>query len=131
MPLHRSMRQSITDGEGEGAEAPNHELRFIIDEAPARLTRGCRPRSCRRHRCFRARDRKSTRLNSSHANISYAVFCLKKKKNTKLQYAVSSPNAVMPQTITVYSATRQSSYRESHVAAGVLNAANRITVNVV
>src|SRR3712207_7170700 len=29
------------------------------------------------------RDRKSTRLNSSHANISYAVFCLKKKKNTK------------------------------------------------
>src|SRR3712207_7390840 len=29
-----------------------------------------------------AEDRKSTRLNSSHANISYAVFCLKKKKNT-------------------------------------------------
>src|SRR3712207_7077018 len=27
-------------------------------------------------------DRKSTRLNSSHANISYAVFCLKKKKDT-------------------------------------------------
>src|SRR3712207_9048552 len=27
-------------------------------------------------------DRKSTRLNSSHANISYAVFCLKKKKTT-------------------------------------------------
>src|ERR1035437_5761502 len=27
------------------------------------------------------RDRKSTRLNSSHANISYAVFCLKKKKH--------------------------------------------------
>src|SRR3712207_7041509 len=33
--------------------------------------------------CFqinRRKDRKSTRLNSSHANISYAVFCLKKKK---------------------------------------------------
>src|SRR3712207_7701362 len=29
-------------------------------------------------------DRKSTRLNSSHANISYAVFCLKKKKITKI-----------------------------------------------
>src|SRR3712207_7293678 len=28
-------------------------------------------------------DRKSTRLNSSHANISYAVFCLKKKKHTR------------------------------------------------
>src|SRR5258707_3113372 len=31
---------------------------------------------------FAAEDRKSTRLNSSHANISYAVFCLKKKKKT-------------------------------------------------
>src|SRR3712207_7402793 len=30
-------------------------------------------------RCGAGRDRKSTRLNSSHANISYAVFCLKKK----------------------------------------------------
>src|SRR2546430_4094262 len=29
-------------------------------------------------------DRKSTRLNSSHSQISYAVFCLKKKKETKL-----------------------------------------------
>src|SRR3712207_8732485 len=29
-------------------------------------------------------DRKSTRLNSSHANISYAVFCLKKKKTTRV-----------------------------------------------
>src|SRR5207245_4609090 len=29
------------------------------------------------------RDRKSTRLNSSHGSISYAVFCLKKKKHTK------------------------------------------------
>src|SRR5687768_18082425 len=29
-------------------------------------------------------DRKSTRLNSSHGYISYAVFCLKKKKNTKI-----------------------------------------------
>src|SRR3712207_8504615 len=31
-------------------------------------------------------DRKSTRLNSSHANISYAVFCLKKKKKTLYYY---------------------------------------------
>src|SRR2546427_3793148 len=30
-----------------------------------------------------ARDRKSTRLNSSHSQISYAVFCLKKKKKTQ------------------------------------------------
>src|SRR3712207_8947321 len=35
----------------------------------------------------RAIDRKSTRLNSSHANISYAVFCLKKKKKHILREA--------------------------------------------
>src|SRR3712207_7688578 len=36
----------------------------------------------------RVLDRKSTRLNSSHANISYAVFCLKKKKQHKRLNAV-------------------------------------------
>src|SRR3712207_7533916 len=35
-------------------------------------------------------DRKSTRLNSSHANISYAVFCLKKKKKSKTRADVVS-----------------------------------------
>src|SRR5258705_10270104 len=34
------------------------------------------------HRTALAQDRKSTRLNSSHLGISYALFCLKKKKNT-------------------------------------------------
>src|SRR3712207_7705850 len=34
----------------------------------------------------RTLDRKSTRLNSSHANISYAVFCLKKKTNNSLPH---------------------------------------------
>src|SRR3712207_9150115 len=37
-------------------------------------------RRCGTRRHPRLQDRKSTRLNSSHANISYAVFCLKKKK---------------------------------------------------
>src|SRR3712207_7725502 len=50
---------------------------FLLRRAPGRRDRGrgadARPRVTRR-------DRKSTRLNSSHANISYAVFCLKKKK---------------------------------------------------
>src|SRR3712207_7039856 len=36
-----------------------------------------------------AEDRKSTRLNSSHANISYAVFCLKKKKINERYYALT------------------------------------------
>src|SRR5258707_14698720 len=68
---------------------------FLMIRRPPRSTlfpyttlfrsRGARP--CRddgvqlpvRTRCGDVRDRKSTRLNSSHANISYAVFCLKKK----------------------------------------------------
>src|SRR3712207_8012231 len=38
---------------------------------------------------YRHLDRKSTRLNSSHANISYAVFCLKKKKKHNLNRLLS------------------------------------------
>src|SRR2546430_3972273 len=46
--------------------------------------RGARPRADVRAPSppARAEDRKSTRLNSSHSQISYAVFCLKKKKTT-------------------------------------------------
>src|SRR2546430_11737971 len=40
-----------------------------------------RRRGVAEHRGFTDGDRKSTRLNSSHSQISYAVFCLKKKKN--------------------------------------------------
>src|SRR3712207_8640712 len=36
-------------------------------------------------------DRKSTRLNSSHANISYAVFCLKKKKRIEINIYTNTP----------------------------------------
>src|SRR5689334_24824058 len=36
------------------------------------------------------RDRKSTRLNSSHSSISYAVFCLKKKKKKKLNLHITN-----------------------------------------
>src|SRR5438874_6820544 len=48
----------------------------------------------RRHARSRAeipRDRKSTRLNSSHVEISYAVFCLKKKKKDIKNFLVSNP----------------------------------------
>src|SRR3712207_7393953 len=41
-------------------------------------------------------DRKSTRLNSSHANISYAVFCLKKKKQTNVELSRASRQLFTP-----------------------------------
>src|SRR5258707_11086586 len=43
-----------------------------------------------------AEDRKSTRLNSSHANISYAVFCLKKKKETQNTRHTASSTSAFP-----------------------------------
>src|SRR5438477_9333956 len=41
------------------------------------------------------RDRKSTRLNSSHMSISYAVFCLKKKKNTIYTQHINTLNSLL------------------------------------
>src|SRR2546430_6973304 len=51
----------------------------IRDRADAR-----RRRAADERRHVERQDRKSTRLNSSHSQISYAVFCLKKKKNKKI-----------------------------------------------
>src|SRR3712207_9265003 len=55
---------------------PAHPSRTVTDDAS--VIRGTSPSS--RNAAPDPGDRKSTRLNSSHANISYAVFCLKKKK---------------------------------------------------
>src|SRR3712207_7910060 len=63
----------IPDGRtAERGGAPRHEC--------PRAGRAGGSRSPARTRSQPCTDRKSTRLNSSHANISYAVFCLKKKK---------------------------------------------------
>src|SRR5947209_16675167 len=48
-----------------------------------RFPRGGTPHRSTFAQPARGKDRKSTRLNSSHANISYAVFCLKKKNKKK------------------------------------------------
>src|SRR3712207_8079950 len=61
-----------------------HAARLRRAPAPHEVgqQRGGAPAAALGARGLRApRDRKSTRLNSSHANISYAVFCLKKKKS--------------------------------------------------
>src|SRR3712207_7866805 len=58
-------------------------MRFTLPPPPAgsRRLRNRPSHPLGGHRAPPQQDRKSTRLNSSHANISYAVFCLKKKKN--------------------------------------------------
>src|SRR2546430_12585612 len=51
------------------------------------------PSSCA---CRRSTDRKSTRLNSSHSQISYAVFCLKKKNNSTIALTPSTQPTTDP-----------------------------------
>src|SRR5436853_3248807 len=61
-------------------------LRPASDREPLAPYRSILPDGCPaggRRRAGAAIDRKSTRLNSSHLGISYAVFCLKKKKRNK------------------------------------------------
>src|SRR3712207_8291905 len=78
------------DGEDEAQDAGAGELR-----GPGHCLRTEREAAdgVRRTRAWEAGagggDRKSTRLNSSHANISYAVFCLKKKYNMHPQLDIS------------------------------------------
>src|SRR3712207_8912680 len=87
--LFRSLRGAEVEGEvgdGRSDEGEAEGSDRAGDEAAQRRRRERRggpagaghpvPLQRRHHR-----DRKSTRLNSSHANISYAVFCLKKKNN--------------------------------------------------
>src|SRR3712207_7131579 len=79
---YTTLFRSLLVGEAPGERA---DLVLLVGElehhrrAPARSARlaGCTGA------WRRFQDRKSTRLNSSHANISYAVFCLKKKKTKK------------------------------------------------
>src|SRR3712207_8724974 len=79
--LFRSRRDGRPGLHGAGAGADHgHPLALEIDAAvPTRRVEHRPPEVVEP-----AEDRKSTRLNSSHANISYAVFCLKKKKHTSI-----------------------------------------------
>src|SRR3712207_8824797 len=66
------LRESVNQPE-ETPVACHHYIRvLVVDQEGRKLLRALKY----------VADRKSTRLNSSHANISYAVFCLKKKKTT-------------------------------------------------
>src|SRR2546430_13029801 len=52
------------------------------------------------HFCCLEADRKSTRLNSSHSQISYAVFCLKKKSTTALRTSAADVRRRQPRSPT-------------------------------
>src|SRR3712207_7554497 len=71
------------DPTGQGQAVASQEALFARVHAFLAATAGQRPLVLLLDDLHWA-DRKSTRLNSSHANISYAVFCLKKKKHMSL-----------------------------------------------
>src|SRR2546430_9776813 len=73
---------------GHDEEPPPRIVRFVYHGARKGLLR----------QVLRARDRKSTRLNSSHSQISYAVFCLKKKKTRRDQAAHARRDTDAPRT---------------------------------
>src|SRR5690606_41751659 len=88
LSLHDALPIS-TGGRGGGKAGPADVGRERRTNGEATFARGLRLDAhraqrglrARRARCARVPDRKSTRLNSSHVKISYAVFCLKKKKS--------------------------------------------------
>src|SRR3712207_8333526 len=73
--LHARGREQLADRRRRQREVRRRVVPRALGARPRRPARGPAPPGDD-HR----QDRKSTRLNSSHANISYAVFCLKKKK---------------------------------------------------
>src|SRR5258707_8709056 len=78
--LFRSSETSVLDPRGRGVLDPllSRGMTVVARSEAASQTKTPRPQP--RGFTFFV-DRKSTRLNSSHANISYAVFCLKKKNH--------------------------------------------------
>src|SRR5215208_499417 len=77
--LRLQLQRAVRPGRPNLRALPRPHPRSPSGEPPRRKRRQPRPAQD-----LGREDRKSTRLNSSHVAISYAVFCLKKKKNTKV-----------------------------------------------
>src|SRR2546427_8779744 len=100
LDLVRHLARHFSPGEDAGGAG---ECRRIIERDDATVGRGAQQRELHANLspadCELAllnQDRKSTRLNSSHSQISYAVFCLKKKKKKKQQN--DNTNEIRPLT---------------------------------
>src|SRR2546427_7020416 len=70
-------------------DRPGHDRRYSLDSKKIHQL-GWAPRH---------RDRKSTRLNSSHSQISYAVFCLKKKKKKQISKQIERNIYIVPHQV--------------------------------
>src|SRR5437868_8685739 len=82
----RSISGAFCGGLVRGREVPAMlGLGLARPMAPSRLGPSRRRHSMTASKLVAVEDRKSTRLNSSHASISYAVFCLKKKNTKQLE----------------------------------------------
>src|SRR3712207_8739353 len=86
-PYTTLFRSERDRGPGEPDEREPRPLDLAAPQAGAAAAlQARRPRDVYVEGDLPRGDRKSTRLNSSHANISYAVFCLKKKKNIQASH---------------------------------------------
>src|SRR5207244_7285462 len=98
--LDRTIPEGGGGGVGERSHAVGHghavfrhaevhrrerQNQYVVSVSLAGVCQGCLRSDSAGHGGGGERDRKSTRLNSSHQIISYAVFCLKKKKQTKIK----------------------------------------------
>src|SRR5256885_4438559 len=81
-PLSQSHPRRPVHGRDAGQRRPGDRPADAVGQCSGDIRHGLHDRE----------DRKSTRLNSSHLVISYAVFCLKKKKKNKCKNVTSSTN---------------------------------------
>src|SRR3712207_8773716 len=77
--LINALKSKVIDLIWNKSEKSQKPIYLIIDDTISEKTKPSSKAVNPIEKCYFHKDRKSTRLNSSHANISYAVFCLKKK----------------------------------------------------
>src|SRR6266542_5358504 len=89
---------AVLDGIFSGISQPRHQaaVQQAREQHLLRAVQLPRPAGARQRRPDA--DRKSTRLNSSHGSISYAVFCLKKKKNNQVRSSYKQQKQKQKQT---------------------------------
>src|SRR2546430_8214936 len=111
-----AMMKSVLSLIQERAKQYNLKVKF---ECPARIGKMLADETRIKQILFNllSKDRKSTRLNSSHSQISYAVFCLKKKKNNS---KVHTRNRDNPKASNNRPSKTANSRASSHIAIGRL-----------